>query len=277
MGTPMSKLVLNCDWCEHYYYCLPFLFPFFLQVTDCVVIEVQASVKQSDIVAATNTIREIFLSLSSSRLLEFGYIAGLLFLTQDTDDQDDKDNSAPAGIYRKVCNDPSSASQKYWTLIKGGPGVFNRMWLAQNESRKRMGPPQTRSIRYYTLGQTRELKGGGRMDTAHHHTSFSVGPFLIFFALSAKRKGMDEWSSRLSISNTTILTTLVIFYFLLKYARLTAAIPLLSASLFPFLPHRVPPSNCAPQTLPKSQSPQKSSWEGGRGQESESGSPARTY
>ena len=75
-GAPLADMALNCDWCEHHYYCLRFSCPFVLQVTNRMVVEAPASVKQSDIVAAANTIRANFAALSSSRLLERGFVAG---------------------------------------------------------------------------------------------------------------------------------------------------------------------------------------------------------
>ena len=87
--------------------------------------------KQSGIVAAVNMIWANFASLLSSHLLEFGFIAGSLFLTPDVGDKDD---STPAVIDRKVRDDQESASQQYWALIKRGLGMVISMATATSAS-----------------------------------------------------------------------------------------------------------------------------------------------
>ena len=63
------------------------------------VVEFQASVKQGYIVAVANSIHEVFTSLSSSLLMEFGFIEGLMFLSQYTEE---KEKFAPDSIDWKV-------------------------------------------------------------------------------------------------------------------------------------------------------------------------------
>ena len=63
------------------------------------VVEFQASVKQGYIVAVSNSIHEVFTSLSSSLLMEFGFIEGLMFLTQYTEE---KEKFSPDSIDWKV-------------------------------------------------------------------------------------------------------------------------------------------------------------------------------
>ena len=68
------------------------------------VVELQTYVKQSDIVAASNTIQGNFVSLSSSCLVQFGFVEGLPFLNRYAEDED---NYAPTSIDMKLCDDPS--------------------------------------------------------------------------------------------------------------------------------------------------------------------------